>query len=102
MDQAFSTEIDILEQGKTYEITVENEPAKGYIQIVKTDALDKTPIGQVQFDIFREGSSEPVAVMTTDENGAATSPRFPKDRTSSGSTKTPPGTWKSLSSCLPR
>ena len=78
VDQAFSTEIDILEQGKTYEITVENEPAKGYIQIVKTDSLDKTPIGQVQFDIFREGSSEPVAVMTTDENGAATSPPLPK------------------------
>ena len=40
----FSTEIDCTENGKTYLIEVENEPTKGFIQIVKTDALDGRPI----------------------------------------------------------
>jgi uncharacterized surface anchored protein len=37
---------------KTIEVPVENEPTKGWIQLVKTDALDRTPIAGVQFDIY--------------------------------------------------
>ena len=69
----FSTEIDCTENGKTYLIEVENEPTKGFIQIVKTDALDGRPIEDVQFDIVDAGSNV-VGTMTTDANGAATSP----------------------------
>ena len=69
----FSTEIDCTENGKTYFIEVENEPTKGFIQIVKTDALDGRPIEGVQFDIVDAGGNV-VGTMTTDANGAATSP----------------------------
>ena len=69
----FSTEIDCTENGKTYLIEVENEPTKGFIQIVKTDALDGRPIEGVQFDIVDAGGNV-VGTMTTDANGAATSP----------------------------
>ena len=48
----FSTEIDCTENGKTYIIEVENEPTKGYIRVVKTDALDGVPIAGVQFDLY--------------------------------------------------
>lgn len=69
----FSTEIDCTENGKTYLIEAENEPTKGFIQIVKTDALDGRPIEGVQFDIVDAGGNV-VGTMTTDANGAATSP----------------------------
>lgn len=69
----FSTEIDCTENGRTYLIEVENEPTKGFIQIVKTDALDGRPIEGVQFDIVDAGGNV-VGTMTTDANGAATSP----------------------------
>ena len=69
----FSTEIDCTENGKTYLIEAENEPMKGFIQIVKTDALDGRPIEGVQFDIVDAGGNV-VGTMTTDANGAATSP----------------------------
>ena len=69
----FSTEIDCTENGKTYLIEVENEPTKGFIQIVKTDALDGRPIEGVQFDIVDAGGNV-VGTMTTDADGATTSP----------------------------
>ena len=69
----FSTEIGCTENGKTYLIEAENEPTKGFIQIVKTDALDGRPIEGVQFDIVDAGGNV-VGTMTTDANGAATSP----------------------------
>ena len=73
----FSTEIDCTENGKTYIIEVENEPTKGYIRVVKTDALDGVPIAGVQFNIF-DVSGNPAGSMTTDETGFALSPPLPK------------------------
>ena len=58
---------------RPYLIEAENEPTKGFIQIVKTDALDGRPIEGVQFDIVDAGGNV-VGIMTTDANGAATSP----------------------------
>ena len=65
----FSTEIDSTENRKTYFIEVENEPTKGFIQIIKTDALDGRPIEGVQFNIMDAGGNV-VGTMTTDANGA--------------------------------
>ena len=59
----FSTEIDCTENGKTYIIEVENEPTKGYIRVVKTDALDGMPIAGVQFDIY-DASGNPAELLT--------------------------------------
>ena len=58
----FSTEIDCTENGKTYLIEVENEPTKGFIQIVKTDAMDGRPIEGVQFDIVDAGFSADIVI----------------------------------------
>ena len=75
----FSTEIDCTENGKTYLVEVENEPTKGYIRVVKTDALDGMPIAGVQFDLY-DASGNPAGSMTTDEMGFALSPPLHKGR----------------------
>ena len=80
VDNHFSTTITGSEDNKTYTITCENEPTKGYIKIVKTDKLDRTPIEGVQFDIYENDAygSGLVATMTTDKNGVAVSPALRK------------------------
>ena len=80
VDNHFSTTITGSEDDKTYTITCENEPTKGYIKIVKTDKLDHTPIEGVQFDIYENDAygSGLAATMTTDKNGVAVSPALRK------------------------
>lgn len=97
VDSQFSKDIDIHTDGQgesiIYPVSVENEPTKGKIQIIKKDSLDEMPIEGVQFDIYRYEPSKdyiyktgtvypiwdvtgnPVLVgsMTTDKNGIATS-----------------------------
>ena len=76
----FSTTIEAYEDGKTYTISVQNEPTKGYIQITKKDELDATPIAGVTFDIFYndEYGEGLAATMVTDKNGVAVSPALRK------------------------
>ena len=78
-DGGFVTEIDCTEDGKTYTVEAENEPTKGYIRVVKTDALDGMPIAGVQFDLY-DASGNPAGSMTTDETGFALSPLLHKGR----------------------
>lgn len=80
VDNHFSTTITGSEDNKTYTIACENEPTKGYIKIVKTDKLDRTPIEGVQFDIYEDDAygSGLAATMTTDKNGVAVSPALRK------------------------
>ena len=80
VDNHFSTTITGSEDNKTYTIACENEPTKGYIKIVKTDKLDRTPIEDVQFDIYENDAygSGLAATMTTDKNGVAVSPALRK------------------------
>ena len=80
VDNHFSTTITGSEDNKTYTIACENEPTKGYIKIVKTDKLDRTPIEGVQFDIYENDAygSGLAATMTTDKNGVAVSPALRK------------------------
>ncbi len=75
VDNSFSQQIAVFEHEKTYTLDVENEPTKGYIQIVKTDALDQTPIEGVQFDIYyNDDYGEGLAAtMTTNADGVAIS-----------------------------
>lgn len=82
VDNHFSADIEMYENGKTYIIEVENEPTKGYIQIVKTDRLDRTPIKGVQFDIYyNDQYGEGLAAsMVTNKDGVAISSPLPKGK----------------------
>lgn len=72
VDNGFSVEAVINEEDMgTYLVDCENEPTKGWIQLVKVDALDRTPIAGVVFDIYRDG--ELVSSMSTNEDGVALS-----------------------------
>ena len=72
----FSVNVTGTENNKVYEITAENEPTKGKIQITKTDRLDGQPIAGVVFDIY-QGETK-VGSMTTDDKGIAVSDPLPK------------------------
>ena len=73
-------EINACENGKTYIVSVANEPMTGFLQLVKTDALDQHPIAGVQFDIYHNDQlgNGLAGTMTTDENGVAVSPPLQK------------------------
>ncbi len=75
VDSGFSVEVDVHEDQQTYTVNAENEPTKGYIQIVKTDALDQTPIEGVQFDIYYadEYGDGLATSVVTNANGVAVS-----------------------------
>lgn len=81
-DQGFAVEVEIRENGKTYEIAAENEPTKGYIRITKTDRLNGNPIAGVRFDIYENDAygSALAGSMVTDENGVAVSEPLRKGR----------------------
>lgn len=82
VDQGFAVEVEIRENGKTYEIAAENEPTKGYIRITKTDRLNGNPIAGVRFDIYENDAygSALAGSMVTDENGVAVSEPLRKGR----------------------
>lgn len=90
INSGFSTVVGAFEDGKTYEFVVENEPAKGYIRLTKTDSLDGTPLSGVRFDIY-DVSGEVVASMTTDEHGVAMSPPLLPGRYTACEYDTPDG-----------
>ena len=69
INRGFSTRIEAYENGKTYTITVENEPTKGGIKVIKTDALTQLPIAGVQFDVFQGDTL--VGTLTTNAQGIA-------------------------------
>ncbi|MBQ8616965.1 MAG: hypothetical protein IJ418_05555, partial [Clostridia bacterium] len=69
VNRGFSTRIEAYENGKTYTIDVENEPTKGGIKVIKTDALTQLPIEGVQFDVFKGDIL--VGTMTTNAQGIA-------------------------------
>ena len=76
VDNQFSTEVAITADNlQTYEIAVENEPTKGWIQITKTDRVNGNPIKGVVFEVYYndEYGSGLATTMTTDENGVAVS-----------------------------
>lgn len=75
VDNGLSVTVDAYEDGQTYSVEAQNEPVKGFIRLTKTDHLDGHPIAGVQFDIYYndEYGTGPAGIMTTNENGIATS-----------------------------
>ena len=74
VDKGFSTEMVINEENFcTYEITVENEPTKGWISLTKTDRRNGNPIAGVVFDVYYNDQygSGLATTIVTDENGIA-------------------------------
>lgn len=82
VDNHYSTVIEAYENGKTYTVTVDNEPTKGYIKLVKTDKLDRCPIEGVQFDIYYNDQygTGLAGTMTTNADGVAVSPALRKGK----------------------
>ena len=83
VDNGFSVEVTISDDNlKTYEVVVENEPAKGWLKLTKTNSLDGHPIAGVTFNVYYydDYGSGLACTMTTDENGVAVSPALRKGR----------------------
>ena len=75
-ESTFSTTVKGTENERVYEIQMENTPTMGQIRLVKTDALDGSPINGVTFDIY--DGDKLVGSMKTDEKGIAVSDSLPK------------------------
>ena len=71
----YSTEVNAYENGKTYTFEVENEPAKGWLRLTKTDRENSNPIAGVMFDVYYadQYGQGLATTMVTDENGVALS-----------------------------
>ena len=83
VDNGFSAEVIISDDNlKTYEVVVENEPAKGWLKLTKTNSLDGHPIAGVTFNVYYydDYGTGLACTMTTDENGVAVSPALRKGR----------------------
>ena len=83
VDNDFSTEMVIDEENFcTYEITVENEPTKGWIRLTKTDRINGNPIAGVVFDVYHadQYGSGLATTIVTDANGIAISEPLQKGR----------------------
>lgn len=82
VDNRFSAEVVIAENEQTVIVDAANEPAKGWIRLVKTDRENGNPIAGVVFDVdyndpYGQGLA---ATMVTDENGVAISEPLRKGR----------------------
>ncbi len=83
VDNGFSVEVTISDDNlKTYVVVVENEPAKGWLKLTKTNSLDGHPIAGVTFNVYYydDYGTGLACTMTTDENGVAVSPALRKGR----------------------
>ena len=83
VDNGFSVEVTISDDNlKPYEVVVENEPAKGWLKLTKTNSLDGHPIAGVTFNVYYydDYGTGLACTMTTDENGVAVSPALRKGR----------------------
>ena len=69
INRGFSTRIEAYENGKTYTISVENDPTKGGIKVIKTNALTQQPIAGIQFDVYQADTL--IGTMTTNAQGIA-------------------------------
>lgn len=83
VDNGFSVDVTISDDNlQTYEVVVENEPAKGWLKLTKTNSLDGHPIAGVTFNVYYydDYGTGLACTMTTDENGVAVSPALRKGR----------------------
>lgn len=83
VDNGFSVDVTISDDNlQTYEVVVENEPAKGWLKLTKTNSLDGHPIAGVTFNVYYydDYGNGLACTMTTDENGDAVTPALRKGR----------------------
>ena len=66
---------DIINNGETIELTFENKPKEGYIEIEKIDSDSKKPLEDVEFTIYNEADEE-VSKLLTDKNGKVKSEKL--------------------------
>ena len=80
IDTGYSVSVSGVEDGKTYELHVENQPMTGTIRIQKTDALTNKPLAGAKFTVIRLSDSVSeespnaetiVATITSNELGIA-------------------------------
>ena len=64
-----------LEEDKITNLTFENEIKKGQIKVFKTDGETKTPLKDIEFEVYNS-KGELVDKLKTDENGEATSKKL--------------------------
>ena len=94
-------EINISENGKTYEFDVTNTVVKGKIQIVKVDANnEETPVANAEFDVIAENvpgvdKGTLVQHLKTDKNGFAVTDKIRYGTYKLIETKAPEGFWLS-------
>ena len=62
-----------VEAGKLTDLSVENEPIRFRVRIIKTDGVTHEPLAGAQFTVARKGSSNVMATLTTDSKGEAVS-----------------------------
>ena len=64
---------NVTEDGKVYSYDVKNQIIKGKIQIEKLDSDNSSKVEGAQFHVYKAGDLKtPVATLTTDKNGIAT------------------------------
>ncbi len=76
-DLQYSSEIILSENGKTYEVTVDNTPKPGKIRVKKTDSLSGKPIEGVPLEIY-DAKNELVDTILTGADGYAVSKDLPR------------------------
>lgn len=69
------TFFDIANNGETIELTFENKPKEGYIEINKIDSDSKKPLKDVEFTIYNE-SDEEIEKLVTDKDGKVKSDKL--------------------------
>lgn len=71
VDNGFVVEVEVTDHQQTYTLEVENEPMKGFIQLLKTDRATGNPIKGMRFDIYQ--NDQLVSSMVTEQDGIALS-----------------------------
>lgn len=64
--------IEITGNPELIEVTFSNQRIRGKLKVIKTDGENDFPLKGAVFGVFKKGTEEKVAELTTDENGMST------------------------------
>lgn len=81
---------DVVNDGETIDLTFENKPKEGFVDVEKIDSESKRKIKDVEFTIFNEDGEE-ISKLITDKNGKAKSDKLRYGKYTLVETKTPKG-----------
>lgn len=74
---AEDVEFTVEETGEVQKVAMKDEVPMGQLVVKKTDAEDKTPLANVEFELKNKETGEVVGKLTTDKEGVATSELLP-------------------------